>query len=252
MEVHHHAHTSLKGQARKKWPHYFWEFLMLFLAVFCGFLAEYALEHKIEKDREKQFIKSLVIDIKADIAQLKSVIQKRDEKIQRLDSLIFLMNSANYTKYGSSIYFNAIHTARLVDIRFTANIGTLQQLKNAGGLRLIRNRAVVDSITHYDVSVRNLETLGEQEVLVAHEYRTVARRIFNSLVYDKMLDENNISSRPAGNPAPLNFSQQDLQDLNFTVFSVNIVVKGMCGDSRELLQQANNLLATINEAYHLE
>jgi hypothetical protein len=35
MEVHHHAHT-----ARKKWTHYFWEFLMLFVAVFCGFLAE--------------------------------------------------------------------------------------------------------------------------------------------------------------------------------------------------------------------
>jgi hypothetical protein len=29
------GHTS-----RKKWTHYFWEFLMLFLAVFCGFLAE--------------------------------------------------------------------------------------------------------------------------------------------------------------------------------------------------------------------
>jgi hypothetical protein len=25
---------------------------MLFLAVFCGFLAEYQLEHKIERDRE--------------------------------------------------------------------------------------------------------------------------------------------------------------------------------------------------------
>ena len=47
MEVHHHAHT-----ARKKWTHYFWEFLMLFLAVFCGFLAEYQLEHTIEHNRE--------------------------------------------------------------------------------------------------------------------------------------------------------------------------------------------------------
>jgi len=42
MEVHQHAHTP-----RKKWTHYFWEFLMLFLAVFCGFLAEYKLEHTI-------------------------------------------------------------------------------------------------------------------------------------------------------------------------------------------------------------
>jgi hypothetical protein len=107
MEVHHHAHTS-----RKKWTHYFWEFLMLFLAVFCGFLAEYTLEHKIEKDREKQFISSLVDDIKADITQLNSVIQKRDEKIQRLDSLILLINLPNFATYGSDIYFNAIHTAR--------------------------------------------------------------------------------------------------------------------------------------------
>jgi len=37
MEVHSHAHTD-----RKKWTHYLWEFLMLFLAVFCGFLAEKA------------------------------------------------------------------------------------------------------------------------------------------------------------------------------------------------------------------
>ena len=29
MEVHHHTHTP-----RKKWTHYFWEFLMLFLAVY--------------------------------------------------------------------------------------------------------------------------------------------------------------------------------------------------------------------------
>ena len=30
MEVHAHTHT-----ARKKWTHYFWEFLMLFAVVIC-------------------------------------------------------------------------------------------------------------------------------------------------------------------------------------------------------------------------
>jgi hypothetical protein len=42
MEVHHHAHASDPAlhRGRKKWTHNFWEFLMLFLAVFCGFLAE--------------------------------------------------------------------------------------------------------------------------------------------------------------------------------------------------------------------
>jgi len=49
MEVHAHAHTP-----RKKWTNYLWEFLMLFLAVFCGFLAEYQLEHIIENQRQKK------------------------------------------------------------------------------------------------------------------------------------------------------------------------------------------------------
>ena len=57
MEVHHHSHT-----ARKKWTHYFWEFLMLFLAVCCGFLAENQREHYIEHKREKLLIKSFVED----------------------------------------------------------------------------------------------------------------------------------------------------------------------------------------------
>lgn len=44
----------------KKWTHYFWEFLMLFLAVFCGFLAEYQLEHKIEETGRKGLLKPLL------------------------------------------------------------------------------------------------------------------------------------------------------------------------------------------------
>ena len=65
MEVHHHSHTS-----RKKWTHYFWEFFMLFLAVTAGFLVENQREHYIEHKREKQFISTMVEDLKSDTAQL--------------------------------------------------------------------------------------------------------------------------------------------------------------------------------------
>jgi hypothetical protein len=55
MEVHAHTHT-----ARKKWTHYFWEFLMLFLAVFCGFLAENYREHYVEHQRASTTCKKSV------------------------------------------------------------------------------------------------------------------------------------------------------------------------------------------------
>ena len=49
---------------------------MLFLAVFCGFLAEYQLEHKIEKDKEKQYIHSLLEDLEEDTIALTGTISE--------------------------------------------------------------------------------------------------------------------------------------------------------------------------------
>jgi hypothetical protein len=50
MEVHAHSHTE-----RKKWTHYFWEFLCCSCRCSAGFWQS-TLEHKIEADREKQFM----------------------------------------------------------------------------------------------------------------------------------------------------------------------------------------------------
>src|SRR6478752_5293011 len=66
MEVHHHPHSH----GKKNFKTYLWEFVMLFLAVFCGFLAEYYLEHRIEKERGNQFIESFYEDLKTDTAKI--------------------------------------------------------------------------------------------------------------------------------------------------------------------------------------
>ena len=55
MEVHQHTHTP-----RNKWTHYFWEFLMLFLAVTAGFFMENQRENYIEHKRAKVLTKSLL------------------------------------------------------------------------------------------------------------------------------------------------------------------------------------------------
>src|SRR6186713_3256922 len=99
MEV--HAHTSRTSGTRKKWTHYLWEFLMLFLAVFCGFLAEYKLEHIIEHNREKQFITTLIEDLKSDTAQIRQVIAYKMRREKMVDSLIMYLSSPDREKHGS-------------------------------------------------------------------------------------------------------------------------------------------------------
>src|SRR6185295_5951024 len=88
MEVHAHSHTP-----KKKWTHYLWEFLMLFFAVFCGFLAEYQLEHKIDKEKGKQSIESLVKCLASDTTQLNNIIESNSRMLNNLDSLIPLKNA---------------------------------------------------------------------------------------------------------------------------------------------------------------
>src|SRR5688572_26997315 len=107
MEVHAHSHTP-----RKKWTHYFWEFLMLFLAVFCGFLAEYQLEHKIEKNREKQYMQSLVEDLKADTAMLAANIKIRQDRMQMIDTFLSLLYSPTAIRQRSGdLYYLARRTS---------------------------------------------------------------------------------------------------------------------------------------------
>jgi hypothetical protein len=89
MEVHKHPHHVTH---KKKWGEYLLEFLMLFLAVFLGVLAEYQLEHKIEKDKEIQYIHSLVEDLSTDTANLRETITNFNRRDKNLDTLLSLFS----------------------------------------------------------------------------------------------------------------------------------------------------------------
>ena len=121
---------------------------MLFLAVFCGFLAEYQWEHKIEKDREKQFMQSLVRDIKKDILQGDSLQLQNLESQKVCDSLLVLLSGKEIknNSYPAYSLWNSVNGF----IDFIPNDGTFQQLKNSGGLRLVRKQDVVDRLMDYN------------------------------------------------------------------------------------------------------
>jgi len=193
MEVHQHSHT-----ARKKWTHYFWEFLMLFLAVFCGFLAEYQLEHTIEKDREKQFITTLIEDLKSDTAQLTQTILYKRSRERMCDSLVFNLSLPDYKNYGRNIYYYARNLTR--PQYFSPNDRTIQQLKNSGSLRLIRKLAVSDSIMFYDQQLRVLQILNEDERSNRDSFRELVATVFDGKILYSQIDSVDITNykKPSG------------------------------------------------------
>jgi len=226
---------------------------MLFLAVTLGFFVENQREHYIEHQREKQFILSLYNDIKSDTANIARIIDARTVKEHSLDSFSFMMNSPDPRSFIKQIYRYAVYAGRTLPYRFVPNDGTMQQLKNSGAFRLIRNRAVVDSISKYDISVRNM--LGQyavEENQIEH-YRTASTKIFNARVMDSMLDESAAVARPAADNASLQaYGKRELYEWNYRIYGLKGINKANRRDLRLLLQQAKDLLVILKQEYHLE
>ena len=74
---------------------------------------------------------------------------------------MFMLNNADNKNMRNSIYYHAIQVSLRNPVLFTPDNGTMQQLKNSGGLWLISKRAVADSIARNDVSTLNMETFDQ-------------------------------------------------------------------------------------------
>jgi len=244
MEVHAHTHTP-----RKKWTHYFWEFLMLFLAVFCGFLAEYQLEHKIEKDREKQYMTSMVQDLGSDTLMLKSNVSLRQSRLTMIDSLVRMLNSTDRNKYGNDIYYFARSISPPANI--FPNDGTIQQLKSSGNLRLIRNNNIANSIMAYDQKMRNaLFEMGD-EIEIRAEYRQLARKLFHTSVFHEMIAADTVG-RPTNDPQLYTNDPVLINEFIGQVQYVKRVHQAQLIRSEQLLVQAKQLITDIKKEYHLQ
>ena len=246
MEVHAHTHT-----ARKKWTHYFWEFLMLFLAVFCGFLAENQREHMVEHKREKKFIQSLASDLAADTLRLNNILQQRILRTKMLDSFAILINRPDAASHGRYLYYYNSLATRGWSFRFTSVDGTMQQLKNAGNLRLIQEPFVSDSIIAYDVASRALVWGGQDEEEIMDTYRNIAEVIFDGRVLMAMRDEDNNLSMPDYDP-PLRITEDAIFRLTYRIHMLVAFNKTLRRDGNLLLHKATSLLTLLKKEYHLK
>ncbi len=248
MEVHHHAHPEASGH-RKKWTHYFWEFLMLFLAVFCGFMAENKREHMVEHQREKKYMRSMVDDLRSDTAMLKTNISLRHDRIKMMDSLVAMLKRPDRDSFGNDIYYFARSISPPANI--FPNDGTIQQLKSSGNLRLIRNTNITNSILAYDQKMRNaLFEMGD-EVEVRAEYRQLARKLFDTGVFHEMIAADKIG-RPANNPPLYSKDPVLLNEFIGQIQYVKRIHQAQLIISRQLLVMATQLLTDIKKEYHLE
>ena len=184
MEVHAHTHTE-----RKRFTHYLWEFLMLFLAVTLGFFMENQREHYAERRRAHEFAESLVADLIKDTAQLNSDINQIDFVAPRIDTFRVLAQTKKISDLpGGAWYYYARFASWYFD--FNSNNATLEQLKSSGSLRYFRNKEVISAIAQYDKICRSIKDLYNYEQPIINSTIELRCKIFNAFNFDPVMDFN--------------------------------------------------------------
>jgi hypothetical protein len=148
VEVHHHPNVE-----RKNLKEYFLEFLMIFLAVSMGFFAENLQEKIADNGKEKEYMQSLVQNLKDDTAAINATINENEMKLNNLKDIMAISFKNLADPATRKLLYKTCSYIGFYSV-FKSNDATMQQLKNSGGLRLIRKKHVADSIAAYDNMVK--------------------------------------------------------------------------------------------------
>jgi len=248
MEVHHHSHHP------KKWKEYITEFLMLFLAVTLGFFAENLREHYVEKEREEKFIQIVHEDLINDINSLNNIDSLYNIRILKEDSLIAILTKPNLEKTNDLYYLARINSVRNF---FHHSKNGFQQLKNAGGLRLIQDIDIIKKIQAYENSVDEIDELQHLTEDLLMNYREKMSVMFRGDIFKQMYTnprgiQSDKFSRPTGNPSLISTNPIDLNELLIKALyvhnnSINILEK-----SKKIKAEAVDLDKILIQQYHLE
>ena len=176
METHAHDLHKVPGHG---WKHYIFEFLMLFLAVFCGFLAENFREDQVEHQREKQYMQSFIYDLQNDTTNLNEGFPRKDQRLTAIDSVLLFFESNPDAKIIPGFLLRHMRRT-LWDRHYRRNSATIDQLRNAGGLRLIRKKNVRDSIAAYDLQWQRAEFWREGYVILQEKGKDMMHKILNA------------------------------------------------------------------------
>ena len=241
MEVHHHSHT-----AEKKWTHYFWEFLMLFLAVFCGFLAENQREHMVEHKREEKFAKRLLSDLGEDSVFLNKRIERLEDRKKKYADFLSVMTGA---RSSSSFEIMKAFSELLKGYKSQFTTTTYDQMKASGSLRYIEDDTLTTKLQRYYEIVIPRASVDADGVDKLFENYVVPYMI-KHFRFQKLIDSATVLTEPEAEI----FNRTPETDQEF----INImgVYQGACDglltQQKPALEACKKLFDMIKKEYHLK
>jgi len=244
MEVHKHPHHVTH---KKKWGEYLLEFLMLFLAVFLGFVAENIREEKVEHNREINYAKQLLVELEADVVKYSDYARRLEIGMKKHKEFSKMMTASkppsNYEL--TSAFYKLYYTYRI-----NVTSVTYSQMKFSGTLRYIQNRDIINSLQeYYEKYQTRIESYSrDQENFYSKYMEPFVLNHFLSTDIDDLGD-----SVIVANPIYLNRTREtDIQLTNIMETEMHNIATNLERSIQPTIPNAKNLIALLKVEYHIE
>lgn len=238
---------NLSAPKTKSFKSYFFEFLMVFLAVTAGFFSENIREYFGDRNREVEYILSVSEDLRQDISMLDSIITARKKKDIMLDSLLYFINSEDPNLHGNDIYYYARWSPRTY--RFFSHDKTLMELRNSSDWSTIRKDEVSKALQSYDAQLRMITLFIEhrEETLIYILYPSL-NKLFDNRTFNEMVFGLSFK-RPTNNPKLLSLDKVTLNEFSNQIHFLKNANQYYIKNSTTLLDYAKGTLALIEREY---
>jgi hypothetical protein len=160
-----------------------------------------------------------------------------------------MMLSNQRNLHGNQIYFLARQVFN--EQAFIYSDGTIQQLKNAGNLRLIGKRNVVNELLKYEKKVKVLEGWDENDNKTKTTFREMGGRVFNSSELNKTMDSEMKFIMPTSNPQLITDDFATINEIAFQIYYLSKMTRGNSLRAESLRSDAGSLLELIQVEYKL-
>jgi hypothetical protein len=173
---------------QKQFKAYFFQFLMIFLAVILGFIAENIREEYIETKKSIEFMISYKDDLIKDTLIIDQLISNLTSKTNACDSLTNYLDSYLAKKEDNIQRIYQYNLLAMGGYNYHLTDRTVSQLKNTGGMHLLKNKKTVNRIMDYWENNSHLEDIYKDLLEKKMNIREKTYLIFDHKYYSNPLD----------------------------------------------------------------
>jgi len=247
METHAEELHKLPGHGIK---HYLFEFLMLFLAVFCGFLAENYRETLVNKEKEKHYLQNMVVDLKADTADLNFAIYYQQLWCNHLDSALNIpVERLKDISNQDSFFYHFLPFYSWMQ-PFLQNDNTITQLRS-GGFNVIRDENTIDSINLVYNFYKNVKFGVDFSVICYWDVVHKAQQLMNLPPPGVTIEEDIPKRVPQNIEIFIQYDRSAIKQLYSMITNARGSMDATIVSEKQYKEKAERLLIYLQQKYNL-